>query len=135
MREGLRVVGRIRGWARGVRERLRVVGKGRWWKVKLSEHAWKRCCVCPRDVRNWRSCKWHRCSFDIFWLGNNNTSFNFTKTKKNSYYLNLFHERIYFRIYVGFPHPRLNVSPNTFSLATDASIVHQYVVIYLYGLP
>jgi hypothetical protein len=47
-------------------------------------------------------------------LGNENTSFNFTKTKQSSYYLNLFHESIYFRICVGFPHPGLNVSPQHF---------------------
>jgi hypothetical protein len=42
------------------------------------------------DLRNWRrNCKWNRCSFEIFWLGNENTSFNFTKTKQSSYYLNL----------------------------------------------
>ena len=62
----------------------------------------------------------------IFCLhGNENTRFYFTKTKQNSYYLNLFHESIYFRIYVGFPHPGLNVSPNIFSpafflVSTDA---------------
>jgi hypothetical protein len=39
----------------------------------------------------------------VILLGNENTSFNFTKTKQSSYYLNLFHESIYFRICVGFP--------------------------------
>jgi len=71
-------------------------------------------CTCHHDLRNWRSCKWNRCSFEIFWLENENTRFYFTKTKQSSYYLNLFHERIYFRIYVGFPHPGLNVSPQHF---------------------
>jgi hypothetical protein len=51
----------------------------------------------------------------IFFLhGNENTRLYFTKTKQSSYYLNLFHESIYFRIYVGFPHPGLNVSPQHF---------------------
>ena len=50
--------------------------------------------------------------FDFFLHGNENTRFYFTKTKQSSYYLNLFHESIYFHIYVGFPHPGLNVSPN-----------------------
>jgi hypothetical protein len=40
---------------------------------------------------------------NFFLLGNENTSFNFPKTKQNSYYLNLFHESIYFRICVGLP--------------------------------
>jgi len=44
-------------------------------------------CTCHHDLRNWRSCKWNRCSFEIFWLGNENTSFNFTKSKQSSYYL------------------------------------------------
>jgi hypothetical protein len=52
--------------------------------------------------------------FDFFLHGNENTRFYFTKTKQSSYYLNLFHESIYFRIYVGFPHPGLNVSPQHF---------------------
>jgi len=58
------------------------------------------------------TCRHDWCSFEKFLLGKDNTSFNFTKTKQSSYY-----ESIYFRIYVGFPHPGLNVSPNTFSLA------------------
>jgi hypothetical protein len=49
--------------------------------------------------------------FDFFLHGNENTRFYFTKTKQSSYYLNLFHGSIYFLIYVGFPHPGLNVSP------------------------
>jgi hypothetical protein len=43
--------------------------------------------------------------FEFFLHGNENTRFYFTNTKQSSYYLNLFHESIYFRIYVGFPHP------------------------------
>ena len=53
----------------------------------------------------------------FFLHGNENTRFYFKKTKQISYYLNLYHESIYFRIYVGFPHPGLNVSPNIFSPA------------------
>jgi len=80
-------------------------------------------CTCRHDLRNWRSCKWNRCSFEIVWLGNKNTRFYLTKTKQSSYYLNLVHESIYFRIYVGFPHPGLNVSAPTFLVSlreTDA---------------
>ena len=82
-------------------------------------------CTCRQDLRNWRSCKWNRCSFEIFCLGNENTRFYLAKTKQSSYNLNLSHESIYFRIYVGFPHPGLNVSPNIFSpafflVSTDA---------------
>ena len=59
---------------------------------------------------------------EFFLHGNENTRFYFTKTKRSSYYLNLFHESIYFRNYVGFPHPGLNVSPNIFSPAVFFSL-------------
>jgi hypothetical protein len=39
---------------------------------------------------------------------------DFISQKQNNYYLNLFHESIYFRIHDGFPHPGLNVSPQLF---------------------
>ena len=57
------------------------------------------------------------CEIDIdvvFNLLNENTIFYLIKTKQSCYYLNLFHESIYLRFYVGFPHPGLNVSPKHF---------------------
>jgi len=43
------------------------------------------------------------------------------KTKQSCYYLNLFHESIYFRIYVGFTHVGLNVSFYTFLVSRKDS--------------
>ena len=43
----------------------------------------------------------------------------FHKTKQFCYYLNRFHESIYFRIYFDFRHPCLNVSARTFLVSRD----------------
>jgi hypothetical protein len=43
------------------------------------------------------------------------------KTKQSCYYLNLFHESNYFRIYVGFTHVGLNVSAYTLLVSCEDS--------------
>jgi hypothetical protein len=73
--------------------------------------------VCTQDVKI-------LCEIDIevvfFNLLNENTIFYLIKTKQSCYYLNLFHESIYFRIYVGFTHVGLNVSDYTFLVSRNS---------------
>jgi hypothetical protein len=89
-------------------------------KIFSSETAWKRRCLftvhCTyrHDLRNWRNCKWNRCCFEIFWLGNENTRFYLTKTKQSGYYLNLFHESNLLSYLCWLTHPGLNVNAPTF---------------------
>ena len=61
----------------------------------------------------------HRNSF--FNLLNENTILYLIKTKQNCYYLNLFRESIYFRIYVCFTHVGINVSAYTFLVSREDS--------------
>jgi hypothetical protein len=62
----------------------------------------------------WHSCKWNRCCFEIFWLGNENTRLYLAKTKQSSYYFNLFHESNLLSYLCWLTHPSLNVSTPTF---------------------
>ena len=65
------------------------------------------------------------CEIDIevafFYLLNENTIFYLMKTKQSCYYLILFHESSYFRIYVGFTHVGSNVSVYTFLVSREDS--------------
>ena len=68
-------------------------------------------CTCRHDLRSDAVVNEIYVVLEFFDLGMKIQDFiHFNKTKQSSYYLNLFHESIYFRIYVGFPHPGLNVN-------------------------
>ena len=74
--------------------------------------------MCTQDVKI-------LCEIDIevvfFNLLNENTIFYLIKTKQSCYYLDLFHESIYFCIYVGFTHVGLYVSAYTFLVSCEDS--------------
>ena len=73
------------------------------------------------------------CEIDIdvvFNLLNENTIFYLIKTKQSCYYLNLFHESIDFRIYVGCTHVGLNVSAYTFLVSREDSSNGRSVLIH-----